>query len=122
MTVESCTMRVIEEIDVRGTRAYDLIADIVVQRVNATLVLLFFFSSRRRHTRCSRDWSSDVCSSDLSEDPRCLVEIAHHRQHSLAAVTAALIIVPDEFLRKVPDNAGCEQRMLHRQVDRESVV
>src|SRR2546422_11543527 len=26
---------------------------------------MFFFSSRRRHTRCSRDWSSDVCSSDL---------------------------------------------------------
>src|SRR2546429_420682 len=24
----------------------------------------FFFTSRRRHTRCSRDWSSDVCSSD----------------------------------------------------------
>src|SRR5207245_3482009 len=29
-------------------------------------VLFFFFSSRRRHTRCYRDWSSDVCSSDLS--------------------------------------------------------
>src|SRR2546422_3393865 len=28
----------------------------------------FFFSSRRRHTRCSRDWSSDVCSSDLYVD------------------------------------------------------
>src|SRR5256884_6577456 len=28
-------------------------------------VCFFFFSSRRRHTRCSRDWSSDVCSSDL---------------------------------------------------------
>src|SRR5205809_5744990 len=27
--------------------------------------LFFFFSSRRRHTSCSRDWSSDVCSSDL---------------------------------------------------------
>src|SRR2546429_6389081 len=27
--------------------------------------VVFFFSSRRRHTRCSRDWSSDVCSSDL---------------------------------------------------------
>src|SRR5690606_41079265 len=26
---------------------------------------LFFFASRRRHTRFSRDWSSDVCSSDL---------------------------------------------------------
>src|SRR5690606_11188168 len=28
--------------------------------------LVFFFSSRRRHTRFSRDWSSDVCSSDLT--------------------------------------------------------
>src|ERR1041385_3624133 len=28
--------------------------------------VIFFFSSRRRHTRCSRDWSSDVCSSDLT--------------------------------------------------------
>src|SRR5690606_21894459 len=27
---------------------------------------VFFFSSRSRHTRFSRDWSSDVCSSDLS--------------------------------------------------------
>src|SRR5699024_11664738 len=27
---------------------------------------LFFFSSRRRHTRSKRDWSSDVCSSDLT--------------------------------------------------------
>src|SRR5437899_11611132 len=27
---------------------------------------LFFFLSRRRHTRCLSDWSSDVCSSDLS--------------------------------------------------------
>src|SRR5690606_40497320 len=30
----------------------------------------FFFSSRRRHTRFSRDWSSDVCSSDLDDNPR----------------------------------------------------
>src|SRR5690606_40451048 len=28
-------------------------------------LMCFFFSSRRRHTRFSRDWSSDVCSSDL---------------------------------------------------------
>src|SRR5699024_11630506 len=28
-------------------------------------VHIFFFSSRRRHTRSKRDWSSDVCSSDL---------------------------------------------------------
>src|SRR5205807_6784423 len=29
-------------------------------------IFLFFFSSRRRHTRLQGDWSSDVCSSDLS--------------------------------------------------------
>src|SRR5206468_9698567 len=29
-------------------------------------VYFFFFSSRRRHTRSDRDWSSDVCSSDLT--------------------------------------------------------
>src|SRR5437868_9339756 len=29
-------------------------------------ILFFFFSSRRRHTRSKRDWSSDVCSSDLA--------------------------------------------------------
>src|SRR2546426_8419910 len=29
------------------------------------MILLFFFSSRRRHTRLQGDWSSDVCSSDL---------------------------------------------------------
>src|SRR5437868_8361467 len=29
------------------------------------MALIFFFSSRRRHTRSKRDWSSDVCSSDL---------------------------------------------------------
>src|SRR5207247_3396418 len=32
-----------------------------------TYAHLFFFSSRRRHTRSTRDWSSDVCSSDLAK-------------------------------------------------------
>src|SRR3712207_7978546 len=35
--------------------------------VGVILVVFFFFSSRRRHTRYWRDWSSDVCSSDLRE-------------------------------------------------------
>src|SRR5690606_39769174 len=34
--------------------------------INFFLIFFFFFSSRRRHTRFSRDWSSDVCSSDLT--------------------------------------------------------
>src|SRR5690606_6265582 len=36
----------------------------------------FFFSSRRRHTRFSRDWSSDVCSSDLDENIAHVVDTA----------------------------------------------
>src|SRR5258705_10073632 len=42
--------------------------------------LIFFFSSRRRHTRCLSDWSSDVCSSDL--EPR------RRRRDLVAEVTA----------------------------------
>src|SRR6266542_6317508 len=40
--------------------------------------MYFFFSSRRRHTRCYRDWSSDVCSSDLGRD---LVRDVQHFLH-----------------------------------------
>src|SRR5699024_11731235 len=35
--------------------------------INGDSVTSFFFSSRRRHTRSKRDWSSDVCSSDLDD-------------------------------------------------------
>src|SRR5207247_3735561 len=34
-------------------------------RLICIVFFFFFFSSRRRHTRSTRDWSSDVCSSDL---------------------------------------------------------
>src|SRR5699024_8147169 len=40
---------------------------------------VFFFSSRRRHTRSKRDWSSDVCSSDL---PFAAVELNQVAQHA----------------------------------------
>src|SRR5690349_24168783 len=36
-------------------------------------MFFFFFSSRRRHTRSLRDWSSDVCSSDLERSQRHVV-------------------------------------------------
>src|SRR5436305_10275497 len=49
--------------------------DVYMCRLSVSVIVLFFthiisrffffFSSRRRHTRCGRDWSSDVCSSDL---------------------------------------------------------
>src|SRR6266513_5225146 len=35
-------------------------------KVKCSKMIFFFFSSRRRHTRSKRDWSSDVCSSDLA--------------------------------------------------------
>src|SRR5699024_1280279 len=39
-------------------------------RLFCSLCRLYFFSSRRRHTRSKRDWSSDVCSSDLPNPVR----------------------------------------------------
>src|SRR3989440_868868 len=39
-----------------------------IAAVRSFRIILFFFSSRRRHTRSDRDWSSDVCSSDLKDD------------------------------------------------------
>src|SRR5207245_6951198 len=57
----------------------------------------FFFSSRRRHTRCYRDWRSDVCSSDLAQEwdreerfPKEVVE--HIGQLGLLGMT-----VPEEL-------------------------
>src|SRR5256885_2938375 len=38
---------------------------IALRTITGDYVLVFFFSSRRRHTRLQGDWSSDVCSSDL---------------------------------------------------------
>src|SRR5256885_4232237 len=54
---------------------------IIMIQLGYLCISLFFFSSRRRHTRLQGDWSSDVCSSDLGvgsknrlqheEDPAC---------------------------------------------------
>src|SRR5207249_6849720 len=51
-------------------------------------ILLFFFSSRRRHTRSKRDWSSDVCSSDLDE--KCFA-------------FSIELVCPDRFAREIEE-------------------
>src|SRR5690606_40938030 len=53
----------------------------------------FFFSSRRRHTRFSRDWSSDVCSSDLAATVRAALQGNCQRLAGVARmdVTAAAL-------------------------------
>src|SRR2546428_8580486 len=43
-----------------------------------SILYFFFFSSRRRHTRSDRDWSSDVCSSDLFSHRK----ISHAPEHT----------------------------------------
>src|SRR5207245_6075543 len=48
---------------------YDRVRWLVMISTFFFYFLFFFFSSRRRHTRCYRDWSSDVCSSDLNAAP-----------------------------------------------------
>src|SRR5699024_11770537 len=55
---------------------------------------VFFFSSRRRHTRSKRDWSSDVCSSDLD---RLLANM-----RSISETYRRNIDVMDEVLTRMP--------------------
>src|SRR5437870_12499896 len=50
----------------------------VVLCVDVVCLVFFFFSSRRRHTRWPRDWSSDVCSSDLDTRRMRLMEVLRH--------------------------------------------
>src|SRR5690606_40606854 len=50
-------------------------------------ISFFFFSSRRRHTRFSRDWSSDVCSSDLDLGDRQLTLTAFPIAHTSTDIT-----------------------------------
>src|SRR3712207_7641595 len=59
-----------------------------------SVFFFFFFSSRRRHTRYWRDWSSDVCSSDLVEcaaatDPTAELSAALERCPAIQDVAVA---------------------------------
>src|SRR5215813_13562405 len=66
-------------------------------------MLFFFFSSRRRHTRCGRDWSSDVCSSDLTSIPkvngRAFVTGAHKYTYDMKrpGMLWAKVLYPPQF-------------------------
>src|SRR6266403_3227946 len=72
-----------------------------MREVHAECVIFFFFSSRRRHTRSLRDWSSDVCSSDLP--PRILTVTREGRTRSAASVEEARKENDDEA---VADTSG----------------
>src|SRR3712207_121173 len=64
-----------------------------------------FFSSRRQHTRYWRDWSSDVCSSDLSKFPRATTEL-------IAAPPGAQASSPATPLRPAQHHLGPRLRLV----------
>src|SRR5438445_3931464 len=55
------------------------------------IVFFFFFSSRRRHTRYWRDWSSDVCSSDLTSTPIYYVNDVPHIGNAYTTIAADVL-------------------------------
>src|SRR5438874_7891337 len=71
--------------------------------------IFFFFSSRRRHTRSLRDWSSDVCSSDLLDQAAALARVPKQTLYSWSSqerlrgcsrrVGKHLRILRDRFVR-----------------------
>src|SRR5690606_17896392 len=71
---------------------------------------VFFFSSRRRHTRFSRDWSSDVCSSDLSTilGKKIGVSVGSINHLYLLAVLESLGATPDDvqIINTAPPDLG----------------
>src|SRR5207249_6620857 len=85
----------------------------------------FFFSSRRRHTISKRDWSSDVCSSDLRSHGRHMYcpetqEIDQDTMWDMAsctkvvACTTAAMLLFDEGVLKL-DQRGSEERRVGKE-------
>src|SRR5206468_8983842 len=85
------------------------------------LISRFIFSSRRRHTRSDRDWSSDVCSSDLLEWSTVRME---HRpvsktglipaqafEQERAALVALPAHLPAPYLCHEIGRASCRERV-----------
>src|SRR2546426_3225490 len=68
---------------------------------NVVWVCFFFFSSRRRHTRLQGDWSSDVCSSDLSTAEDWGIEVS--------AVEVKDVDLPPEMKRAIARQAEAER-------------
>src|SRR5439155_17422532 len=82
------------------------------------LILFFFFSSRRRHTRWPRDWSSDVCSSDLTVGVLAL----HFHGGALDAghfARTRIDHLAGEAARRPPAQVHAQQRSEERRVGKE---
>src|SRR5438270_9421407 len=71
------------------------------------MLVLFFFSSRRRHTRFDCDWSSDVCSSDLEPVERLTIDIPE----DFLGVTTQLLAVRKGRLEQIVNHGTGWVRM-----------
>src|SRR2546421_7712574 len=78
------------------------------------IAYFFFFSSRRRHTRSDRDWSSDVCSSDLEDAERFRLVQRFRRDHPIDETEALGILGAEQF-------AGEEQALSTRRSEERRV-
>src|SRR5207237_3783582 len=88
-------------------------AVVIVCWLSSLSIFVFFFSSRRRHTRFKCDWSSDVCSSDLLDQA---IVIAANRDIGVLYGAFALLrlIQTDSPLRDLAEigRASCRERVL----------
>src|SRR5204862_2635912 len=66
---------------------------------------VFFFSSRRRHTRSLRDWSSDVCSSDLNGDARAALNLLELSAAAAPVVDGRRVIDVDRVQQAIQRRA-----------------
>src|SRR5699024_12099862 len=92
-----------------------IIIDITYLIFTNLVEFYFFFSSRRRHTRSKRDWSSDVCSSDLS-----LGEITTSYSAVVISPKLATLTVSINSANIFPSSqigrASCRERMYNLRV------
>src|SRR5689334_22815182 len=89
--------------------------------------VVFFFSSRRRHTRWNCDWSSDVCSSDLGLELAVVGVGAEANDPQLPVVRGRLRRLPGgegdgRGEQQEKENNGIEVLVVHGMKDRKSVV
>src|SRR5262245_61208312 len=78
----------------------------------------FFFSSRRRHTRCLSDWSSDVCSSDLHEALHYMLQVAAGLAHAAARGVVHRDIKPSNIIVTPSGRAKLVDMGLARSLER----
>src|SRR5256885_8980369 len=94
----------------------------LVQKVELEL-LVFFFSSRRRHTRLQGDWSSDVCSSDLMTSAwLARPKLGQSLGQSFGLANHADVIFKSKYLAQTGAEDGLRVGHDHADGDRKSVV